>query len=255
MSNVDDWKLHFAKQSAEWWHKYREDQEQSEPTVEVEINIGEEPGEEQPEDLPFYISGIKRKDISVLLYVRETLRRQIHAADEKRRAKHIKQVDKSIYLIQPCSIVSYIRQALLTSESPLHINHIIERIETLGWKSSSVYHKYSQVHKALRTNSYMFCRVGKASFKLCVAFSGHLPTTEARQAHRKSLGPKLTTFKDVVVNIAKEYQKTNNGSYPGQIHYVMMCMGFSCSYSTVYRAMQSEEFVRDGYWYSLRNVG
>lgn len=230
---------------------------EKEPMIEVELVDSDPEEEEDPEEdeeeeqlpeLPS-ISGIERRDVKVLLLVKEILRRQKDQSERLRNAANIRQVDRSLYAIKPGSITAYMLQVLAATNDPMHITQLITGIEALGWHSKSVFHKYDVVRKALRDNSGMFEKVSRAKFRLCDGFRNIKPEKTEPPTRREKIA-KLTTLKDVVVYIAKTYS-SNGRIYPAHLHYLMGITGFSCAYSSVYRVMQCPPFVRDGMSYKV----
>lgn len=227
----------------------------SSPTIiyTEEIEEEEEPEEVEEEVKPRTISGVQRSDMNVLLVVRQVLRQQKEKNERDRNANDIRQVDKAAYEIKPNTIESYIMQTLSTTEESMHINSIISHIETLGWKSSSLYHKYAQVSKALRVNSYMFARVSKGRFELRDAFKlGKVNESKSKRINRESIST-ITKLKDVVADTVSRYQG-EVGIYPARVHYIMKMSGFPCSYSYVHGVMQSEKFTKSGCLYKLASL-
>lgn len=199
---------------------------------------------------------LKRKDIKILLVVRELLRRQARSAEQKVRAQTIKQVNKADFLLPPTSIESYLHRVLLTTEEPMHIKDIIPQAEALGWETAPIDHKYAQVYRAMRLNDYMFLRVGKNKFRLRDGFRNKQPDKiERKITDRERFAPNyVPTLLDLIVGITKRYSSPR-GIYPARVHYIMNCMGANAPcYSTIYRTMQCETFVRDGQWYKLNDT-
>lgn len=216
-----------------------EDEEDSESLIEVEICTTPEPREKKPRET---------KAQKVKRLMEELLFRRAYEAEIKRRATTISKVDANQYTLQPNTIEHLLYQSL--SANPKHITDIITDIEALGWKSNSKYHKYAQVHKALRSNIYMFVRVGSATFKLRNGFNGaHIEKPAPKEQANKD-SENIPTITDIAIDITKRYQETN-GIYPGRVHQIMNEIGYRCSYSGVYRAMQSKPFVKEGFWYRL----
>jgi hypothetical protein len=196
------------------------------------------------------VFSLKKSDIKALLYTRELLRRKAEKAEEKDRAHDIKSVNQSKYIVKIDSIEAYLIKVLSLTEEALHINKIITKIEELGWRTSSTYHKYSQVYNALHTNDYMFLRTARATFKLREGFRGRKPEKEERVVRERF--DNTITIKDIAASITKRYQ-SEKGIWPAKVHFIMEHMGFKCAYSSVYRAMQCDDFAKNGSWYTLKN--
>lgn len=251
----------FMEKEAKKWDEVQDQKEFAEQnvlTVSKPEDIEEFEEEEEPEDeeeeeveLP-PISGISRTDVRILLVVRELIQRQAAQAERQRRAEDIRQVDKSLYEIKPGTIESYIHRILSVTDEPIHINWIIAHIEELGWQSTSKFHKYAQVYKALRDNNYMFMKVGPGLFRLTNGFRKTKPEKTARLPFRTRT-PGLAKIKDLVIGVLNKYED-NRRFMPNQVHFLMKVSGFPCAYSSVYRAMQSDSFVREGGLYRLSDV-
>lgn len=200
------------------------------------------------------LSLLKRKDVKALLIVRNLLQRQAVNREIERRATTIVKTDSNKHALHDDSTAKYIYAILATATNPMHINSIIEHIESIGWISGSKYHKYNSVYKALANNSYMFHRVGRGTFKLREAFN---PNRLTDQKPITSIKPeplpidKITSLKDIVVEIVKENQE-EHGISPSRVHHIMTCMGYDCTYSGVRLAMQYAPIVRDGFSYSVK---
>lgn len=235
MSLFGKWKFHFSSMS--------KPEEQDEWPTHVPVPIKKTVSK---------VSSLKKTDLRTLLIVRELLKKEAFQAVEKRRAHDIKEIDQSEYSIKTNSIEAFIMRVLFASEEPIHINRIIEQIEALGWKSNSIYHKYKQVYDVLTDSSYMFQNTGGACFKLREGFRGRLPEkTERSPLHERT--ETIPTIKDIVINVSKTFA-TKNGVYPGQVHYIMGRCGIECSYGVVYRIMQTNAFVKNGFWYRLNDA-
>lgn len=245
---AERWKEHFASLTAKQAELEAElIDEEAEPEVEFEIEIEEE------EESPKQSKTKNNKDLRRLIFARELLRRQAEIEEEKSRAQDLREVDQTNYVVNPTSIEAYLLRVLVPTEESLHINDIIERIEALGWVSTSKYHKYSRVHSALRKNYFMFMKVGKAEFKLREGFRGRKPEKIVRIVAQENEPAKLITIKDIVYDVSKTYQDAE-GTYPSRVHNIMKRIGYKCNYSSVYRAMQSDLFTRDGFWYKPNDL-
>lgn len=238
-SLAERWKEHYSSMEAGYYSSTQDDEEPEEQEL-IEVQI------EKP------VKSRENKDAKIKRLLHDFIQHCRDGAETKRRAKAITKIDSAPYLIKQNSLEHYIRQTLLPTNTAKHITEIIDQIETLGWKTTSKYHKYAAVNKALRQNSYMFLNVGSGMFKLRNSFSGIkiAPPEQQLRQQKPQEQSKITTIEDVVVSMAGKYQD-ENGIYPSRVHYVMKRMGYRCAYSSVYRAMQSEKFVRNGYWYRL----
>lgn len=192
------------------------------------------------------------KEIRLVLYARELVKKKAVQKENERRAKQISIVDQSKYVVKIDSIECYILKFLSAIDEPAHIIRIINEIEKLGWKTTSKYHKYKQVLNALCKNDYMFFRCGDGMFKLCEGFKGHKPIDIAPLAKRERPA-KLTRIKDVVAGVVKNYQ-SDKGISAAHVYYIMTQMGFKCSATSIYRAMQSNEFIKENSWYKLNDL-
>lgn len=231
----DRWKEHYAS----FVSKDEIDDDDVEELEEFDVEIEEEPEEPQS----------KKNNVQDLITVRNLLRIGDALEEQHKRAIDIREVDQANYVVRSTSIESYLLRALYATEEGLHINDIIARIEVLGWASTSKYHKYAQVYSALNKNYFMFMRVSKGKFKLREGFRGRKPAKLQQPQPAQNQGQaKLITIKDIVYDISKLYQD-DSGIYPSRAHDIMKHIGYSCHYSSVYRAMQTDLFTRDGFWY------
>lgn len=146
------------------------------------------------------------------------------------------EIDQSEFVLNPTTLETFIVKVLCNVDY-LHINDIIFKIEALGWKSKSAYHKYSVINKALN-NNVMFMRTGKGTYKLREGFKCNIPKKIARA--KKSYNTPIPTLKDIVSNVINQYKQSNKYTdvSPTIIHNLMRKMGYNCSYSSVRRAMQ-----------------
>lgn len=214
------------------------------------IPLSKKESSKKEEPKPVHIS-MKRRDMKILLAVREHLRSRVREAEQKKRALDIKEVDQAAHVLNPSSIEARIVKALSATGEPTHINNIIDHMETHGWVSSSKYHKYAQVYRAIRDNYYMIMKVGKATFRLRNGFTGQKPDRPAPQI-KEEKEQKLTTLLDVIIDVASTY-RGDHGIYPARVHLIMNTIGYNCAYSTVHRAMQGDMFERNGFWYTPKN--
>lgn len=150
----------------------------------------------------------------------------------------------------PKSLSALIFQ-VLSASNPMHIVDIIGKVEALGWKSESQYHKYSNVQRALRKNYYMFERAGIGTYQIRKAFrsDNKEPITKTERVGHPPLG--ITTMKDIVANVV-EYYADHNDLTASDIHYIVLNTGVNCSYSAVRRALQDKRFKRNGKWFTLK---
>lgn len=195
------------------------------------------------------------ENIRSYFMTRDLLKKQKEERATRRRAKAITQVDKSKFIIRPSSIEDFIFKALFIANNSLHINAIITAIEGLGWTTSSKYHKYAQVRKALRNNDYMFLSMGKSIFKLRQGFGGFKPlhVSQIKKERKKLSTNHIISLREMVIFLIKNIKK-GPGVYPGQIHQLMNRSGFNCSYTSIYNIMQGKDFIKDGFLYSLNDL-
>lgn len=184
---------------------------------------------------------VKEQKIDWIAVIRQMAYLRQQEDEQKKRALDIRQVPA--IKVDEASLSSRIFQVLLASETPLHINHIIERVESLGWKSTSIHHKYSQFQHTLSDCYYMFEKVGVGTYTIRVAYTNKKPTKPAEIKARVSYANTgIATLKDLIVGIVKEY----DGMTPEQVRYSLFNeLGLWLSYSAVWRALQDERFRRD----------
>jgi hypothetical protein len=192
-----------------------------------------------------------RRDVRLLLTVRDIIKEYKRQQEEKARALDIKIVNPESVGIDDNSTESYIIRALSTTDDGLHINTIIEAIESMGWISDSKYHKYSHVRKTIAENYFMFQKIAKATFKLREGFRKRVPAKnpEDRRKPIENVG-KLTTLEDIIETVIRKRQG-KFGMYPAGVWYILKRMGYKFSYTTVHAAMQNDRFNRDGFWYTI----
>ncbi len=171
------------------------------------------------------------------------------AREEKRlrQAQDIRKIEPKKE--NPKHISSLIFQ-ILSASSPKHITSIITELETLGWKSNSIYHKYNNVQHALTNNYHMFERTGIGTYQIRKAFRADKQEPIKKQT-RKDYPAKIATIKDIAENVVKDYADHNDLT-ANDIYYIMYNMGVNCSYSAVYKALQDERFKKDNKWYILK---
>ena len=173
------------------------------------------------------------------------------ARQEKRlrQAKDIRKVEPK--KINTKSVSSLIFQ-VLSASSPMHIVDIITKLEGLGWKSNSIYHKYSNVQHALSNNYYMFERVSIGTYQIRKAFTADNKEITVRTQRKPiDLSLKIATMKDIVANVVGYYADHNNLT-ASDIHYIVFNTGVNCSYSAVRRALQDKRFKKENKWYTLK---
>lgn len=168
-------------------------------------------------------------------------------AEEKSRAQDIRTIAPKPE--NPNSLSSLIYSVLQKTGHPIHITEIISQVEALGCKSKSQYHVYSRFQRELSRNYDMFQRQGNGLYSLR---SRPVPTkTEARAKAKTDTETPIATLKDIVVNVAKDYLTPDGTTTPTRVHYVLTKMGLRCAYSAIYRVMQSDGFVREGFNYRV----
>src|ERR1700722_3442634 len=194
---------------------------------------------------------LTKKDARILLEVRDMISFHLNREERLRRSNAITVIDPDQFQISPTSIESYIAKVLRGNDDGLHLSEIIERLEQIGWKTTSVHHKYAKVNSAIRRHYYMFDKVGKAKFRLRAAFEPR-PIERTTAAHQSDPNKdKLITIKDIVVGVVQKFYAPP-GLYPSVVYAILQRMGYNCSYSAVYKAMQDEsKFVREGFVYAL----
>ena len=183
----------------------------------------------------------KPKEIDWIAVMKQMAILRQQRAEEEKRAKDIRQVPPVKF--DETSLSSRIFQVLSNAKSPLHINDIIIQVEALGWKSTSQYHKYRQFQHVLSECYYLFEKVGVATYTLRMAFTDKKPDKPIEIKSKVShADTKITTLKDLIGDIVKEYTAIT----PIQAHYSLFDLfGLWLSYSTVWRALQDERFVKD----------
>lgn len=214
--------------------------------------------EETPEDTKEDIVVKKptrkeKREAKKLIAIQELLKALARQEELKQQALDISIVNQSKYIISTKSIEAYLLRVLYAANIPLHITSIIEHMEEIGWSSQSKYHKYDLVRKALSSNNYMFAKVGVATFVLRDGFRGDKLKEQSISIAETNDNTKLTTLKDVVYDVAKECQDNFGDIYPGKVYDKMRNhYGYRCAYSSVYRAMQSDKFIRNGFSYKAK---
>lgn len=195
---------------------------------------------------------LSKKDARILLSVREMIVSHMQREEQARRSSVITVINPDQFRIAPNSIESLIAQALRGNDAGLHINDIIPRLEALGWRTTSVHHKYTEVYRAIRRHYYMFEKLGRAKFRLREAFAQR-PAEPRSPRQSNPTSKKLTTIKDIAIGVVQKFGDA--ASSPSIVWAIMLRMGYDCSYSSVYKAMQDEKvFKRDGFFYSLGNA-
>jgi hypothetical protein len=235
------------KKTAQRWKEYYASMCKNGTLLEIEE-------EEMPEDTKEDIQTIKKptRKEKKLLAIQEFLKALAKQEELKQQALDIRIVNQSKYIINTKSIEAYLLRVLYASDTPLHITSIIEHMGAIGWVSQSKYHKYNLVNKALSSNNYMFAKVGAATFTLRDGFRG-IKQKKQINTTKINYNTKLTTLKDIVYDVAKECQGKFGDTYPGKVYDKMRkYYGYRCAYSSVYRAMQSNRFVRNGLSYKTK---
>jgi hypothetical protein len=138
---------------------------------------------------------------------------------------------------------------ILSASSPKHITDIIIELETIGWKSDSLYHKYNIVQRALTANYYTFEKVGIGTYQIRSSIKGIKEPKIIGKKFHIDMTKSIPKMKDLVENVIIEYAPHNDLS-ASDVHYIITCsMGINCSYSSVRRALQDDRFKRNGKWY------
>lgn len=192
---------------------------------------------------------ISKRDVKIMLTVREWFRTAKAQEQEKQRALDIKTSEPVIF--NPKSLISKILNLFVDKNKPQHITSIITQLETSGYTFKSLYHKYNTVRNTIRNNYFLFVRVGKGIYKLRQGLNTKeqpiITPTNRVQRQRTNTIPKI---KDAVIEAAKMYSK-EEGIWPGRVCYILNRSGFKCGYSTVHRIMQKEPFIRNGFLYKV----
>ena len=194
---------------------------------------------------------IGKDDADFLVSIRNFLYSYAKREEEIKKCKRITVINKDQFNIDPDSIEALIGRILQNEEKGLHITDIITKLEQLGWQTTSTYHKYNAVYRAINKHYYMFEKMGKAMFRLRNAFSNR-PVDKTPISHSE-LSKEPLTIKDVVVEIFKTFS-TSEGLYPSLVWSVMRKMGYDYSYSAIRKVMQDKKnFKRSGFIYSLKS--
>src|SRR5271165_6287999 len=100
----------------------------------------------------FPITKVKKKRKGLRLAdIRKMALQYAKAEKRLRQAQEVRKIEPK--KINTKSLSSLIFQ-VLSASSPKHIVDIITALETFGWKSNSIYHKYSNVQHALSNGYY-----------------------------------------------------------------------------------------------------
>ena len=200
----------------------------------------------------------KKRRLKVLFLVRGWLEDFNKQEEDKERAKTITVLNQSNYAINLNTVEAFLVR-VLSANGPTHINDIIAEIEKLGWRSTSIYHKYDYISHKLNKASYMFENLGKGIYQLRDGFKGSATKNEqpVRKKRDDSLiqyGTTLITLDNIVEDLVKALSRGKaKKTYPGEVWDYMRKMGFKCSYSSVYRAMQKPKYKREGAFYKIEN--
>jgi hypothetical protein len=188
---------------------------------------------------------ISKRDMRVLLYLRQVL--QAHNEDEEaqKRSKLITKVEAVKFTQKPNSLSQHLHDLLLPAgKTGLHINDIIEGIEKAGYNLQSKYHKYSQVNSALRRHGYMVLRIGRGTFRLR---DGFLNKKQVKQPVKQVITssnllvnkvPKLIDIAKYVIVECQDHDLT-----PQKVWYIMSQMGYNCSLRYLNNKMREHNIV------------
>jgi hypothetical protein len=179
---------------------------------------------------------LSKKDINTLFVVREVIKDYNHRLEKKRQALDIRTVDQRPYVINSTSAEAFIIRALHLADRPLHFNEIVDKIEALGWKSYSKYHKFSYLEKVLRNSYYIFDRVGPATFALRGAFSTKSTAIVEVPKEKLDLTSPIPTLSDIVRSIIE----TETVNKVADVHQIMTEIGYDVSYSSIRKIVVSK---------------
>jgi hypothetical protein len=186
---------------------------------------------------------ISNRDFRVLLYLHQVLQSQREDEEAEKRSKTITKLEPAKFAPKNNSISVLLKQILLpTGKEGMHINDIIVQLERLGHHMHSQYHKYSQVHSALRRNSYMVIKIGKGKFRLR---DGFLPQSPIQ----KVVASSSTTKKNNVPNLidVAKYVIAECSDDPTldtqKVWSIMDGMGYDCNYKYLQTKMREHKIV------------
>ena len=219
----------------------------------------------EPEELQEW--QLIRAKLSKLLAVQKLPKRPVvrltKAQREAREDAYIKALEKKemevrrraldIKVVQPktesqTGLYAKIYQTLSEAKKPLHITSIIDRVLQLGWTSKSKYHLYAQFQQMLNRHYTMFMRVGRGTYCLRSGFADK-PTKQVAAVRKRPCSSSVSSIRDITLTIVKTYAP-EQGATPAEVHIMLNnVFGIRCAYSTVYRAMQSDKFKRNGQFY------
>lgn len=147
------------------------------------------------------------------------------------------------------SIPGKIFKFLSKRKSPAHINIIVARLIKNGTLSSKHTNNYSIVYKAIARNFFIFKKTDKATFTIREGFK---PQEERGElAESAKVGIECSSLKDLIIDAIKEISPKTKTSNPSQVFNHLKKYGFNGSYASVYSAMQSSNFTRKSFEYSI----
>ena len=192
---------------------------------------------------------ISKRVIKIMLTVREWFANAKLQEQQRQKALDIKVVEPVIFNTK--SLITKILDLYIDSNNPQHITSIISKLEASGYIFKSFYHKYNTVRNTIRSNYFLFARAGKGLYKLRQGLTNEKFVIIGSARAPKQKTNNIPTIKDVAVSVVIKYSD-KNGIYPGRVCFILNHMGFKCAYSTVYRAMQSDAFIRNGFLYKIK---
>jgi hypothetical protein len=180
---------------------------------------------------------VSRRDMRVLMMLRQVLLDHEEAETIRERAQTITKVEPAAFMPKPGTIEHYLCLAIgQAGDQGVHINDVITSMERGGFHFNSQYHKYAQVHSALRRNEFMFVKVKPATFRLRVAFKHAEPVVKtAVVVSHKHNDTKIPSLIDCALGIARKYKDRNLS--PKQIWLTMRKMGYECSLEYITRVL------------------
>ena len=196
---------------------------------------------------------VSKRDTRTLLLVRDMLFAHKEREELRKRCRTITTIEPSKFDVEQTSTVAFIFRALQNDNDGKHINTIITNIEQLGWTTTSIYHKYSDVYSAIRKNYYMFERVAKATFRLREAFANRTPAVRSANIVKLPAPTQnLVRLKDVAVCVVEKFHR-KPGLSTHLVWSIMHHIGYRCYYRSVQRVMQDKKlFSRRGNYYTAK---
>lgn len=175
------------------------------------------------------------KDAQTLIILRNVIAESEKLDQQEKRAADIKQVDAKPFLLNLQSAEAYITRALYQSNKPLHFGDLMDKIEALGWKSDSRYHKYNYIGRVLHDNYYMFKRVAPATYTLRRGFSNSLSNRDAQPSKKRSEVP-IPSSQEIMTAFIKHYKPTS----PKELYEMLKFVGYDFSLASVKEVVGKE---------------